>query len=158
MLFLVIQSLLAGAAFSSDRVDYLLEEDSIHELDSIQEQLYQLDQLNFQLQKLELHVAKKANGENVYLKFERIAGAVVLAGIIAGSSSVYFPPGMRAMISANIAVRGINSGMLKLSEKDANKILNDMVHLKAKLASSKKTLLKTSRYYCKLVTSHDICP
>lgn len=158
MLFLVMQALLVGATFSSDRVDYLLEEDSIQELDSIQEQLYQLEQLQFQLQKLELHVAKKANGENVYLKFERIAGAMVLAGVIAGSSSVYFPPGMRAMISAKIAVRGINSGMLKLSEKDANKILNEMILLKAKLELSKKTLVKTSKYYCKFVTSHDICP
>lgn len=154
---MVIQALLVGAAFSSDRVDDLLEEDSIHELDSIQNQLYQLDQLKFQLQKLELHVAKKANGENVYLKFERIAGAVVLAAVIAGSSSVYFPPGMRAMLSAKIAVRGINSGMLKLSEEDAKRILNDIVTLKAKLDSSKKTLVKESKYYCKLVISHDIC-
>lgn len=154
---MVIQALLVGAAFSSDRVDDLLEEDSIHELDSIQNQLYQLDQLKFQLQKLEFHVAKKANGENVYLKFERIAGAVVLAAVIAGSSSVYFPPGMRAMLSAKIAVRGINSGMLKLNEEDAKRILNDIVILKAKLDSSKKTLVKESKYYCKLVISHDIC-
>lgn len=152
-----MQVLLAGSVFSSDRVDYLLQEDSFHELDLIQEQLYQLDQLQFQLKKLEFHVAKKVNGENVYLKFERIAGAIVLSGVIAGSASIYFPPGVRAMMSAYIAVRGIKSGMLVLSEKDANQILSDLIVLRLKIASSKKTLNKTSQYYCKLVDTHDLC-
>ena len=157
MLILLIQALLAGPAFSSDKVDYLLEEDSIQELDSIQNQLYKLDQLKFQLQKVEFHIAKKSNGENVYLKFERVAGAVVLAAVIAGSSSIYFPAGTRAMISANITVRGIKSGVIELNDKDANKILNDLVILKSKIESSKKTYKKNTKYYCKYVTYHELC-
>lgn len=155
MLFLMMMTMLLGPSFSSEKVDDLLEEDSLHELDIIQDQLDKLNQ--FQLKKIEFYVAKRAKGERVYLKFERVLGAVVLAGVVAGSATIYFPPGMRVLISANILVRGMKSGTLVLSESDANIILNDLKVLKLKLESSKKTLLKTSRYYCKLVASHDIC-
>lgn len=152
-----MQSLLMGIAFSSDRVDSLLEEDSTHALDTLQMKLYQVEQLRLKLQIIDLHMAQRPTGESVYLKFERIVGAVVVSGIIAGSASIYFPPGMRAMIAANITVRGLKSGMVVLDELEANKIRTEFVLLKFKLQSSEVSLKREAKYYCKQVSSHDLC-
>ncbi|MEA9357045.1 hypothetical protein SHI21_12545 [Bacteriovorax sp. PP10] len=157
ILILVMQSLFMGIAFSSDRVDLLLEEDSANALDAIQVKLDQVEQLRLKLQIIDFHLAQKPTGESVYLKFERIAGAVVLSGIVAGSASIYFPPGMRAMIAANITVRGLKSGMVVLNELDANKIRTDLVLLRMKLQVSESSLKREANYYCKQVSSHSLC-
>lgn len=154
---MVMQTLLAGIAFSSDKVDFLLEDDSIRSLDSIQLKLHQMEQLKLQLQVIDLHLAQKKSGESVYLKFERIAGAAVLSGIVAGSSSIYFPPGLRAMIAAKISVRGFKTGMITLNEKDAAQIRSELIILKLKIENSKKSLKREVHYYCKQVSSHDLC-
>lgn len=152
-----MQSLFMGIVFSSDRVDLLLEEDSTNSLDAIQVKLNQVEQLRLELQIIEFHLAQRVAGESVYLKFERLVGAVVLSGIVAGSASIYFPPGMRAMISANITVRGLKSGMIVLNEMEANKIRTELVLLRMKLQGSEASLKREARYYCKQVSSHDLC-
>lgn len=154
---LVMQTMLLGTAFSSDRVDQLLEMDNISALDSIQSKLTILKQAQLSLQMAELHLAKKATGESVYLRFERIGGTMVIAGIIAGYNSLYFPPGLRAMISANISVRGIKSGLIALNEEDAAYVLQEIKSLEVKVKDAQKVLKKESQYYCKKVASHDIC-
>lgn len=152
-----MQSLLISVAFSSQRVDSLLEEDSTIALDTIQLKLYQMGQLALKLQMIDLHIATRASGESVYLKFERIVGAVVLSGVIAGSASIYFPPGLRAMIAANITVRGLKSGMIVLNEMEANKIRTQLVLLRLKIKGSEASLKREAEYYCKQVSSHDLC-
>lgn len=152
-----MQSLLMGIAFSSDRVDSLLEEDSTRALDSIQLKLYQMEQLRLQLQIVDAHMAQKKSGESVYLRFERILGAMVVSGIVAGSASIYFPPGVRAMIAANISVRGLKSGMITLNEADASKIRTNLVILNLKIQTTEASLKREAKYYCKQVSSHDIC-
>lgn len=152
-----MQSLLMGIAFSSDRVDSLLEEDSTRALDSIQLKLYQMEQLRLQLQIIDAHMAQKKSGESVYLRFERILGAMVVSGIVAGSASIYFPPGVRAMIAANISVRGLKSGMITLNEADASKIRTNLVILNLKIQTTEASLKREAKYYCKQVSSHDIC-
>lgn len=154
---MVMQTLLTGIAFSSDKVDFLLEEDSIRSLDSIQNKLYQMEQLRLELQIIDLHIAKKKSGESVYLKYERIAGAAVLSGIVAGSASIYFPPGLRAMIAAKITVRGFKTGMITLNEKDAAKIRTELIALTKKIDNSESSLDREIKYYCKQVSSHDLC-
>jgi len=157
LLVLVMQSLLVGLAFSSERVDSLFEEDSIRSLDSLQLKIYQLEQLKLQLQIVDVHLAQKKSGESVYLRYERILGAVVISGIVAGVSSVYFPPGLRAMIAANISVRGLKSGLIALNEVDAQKIRTNLVILNLKIKTSESTLKREVNYYCKQVSSHDLC-
>jgi hypothetical protein len=157
ILILVMQSLLMGIAVSSDRVDLLLEEDSANALDAIQVKLNQVEHLRLKLQIVDFHMAQRLTGETVYLKFERIVGAVVLSGVIAGSASIYFPPGMRAMIAANITVRGLKSGMIELNEMEANKIRSELVLFRLKLQSSEVSLKREAKYYCKQVSSHDLC-
>lgn len=152
-----MQSLLMGIAFSSERVDSLLEEDSTRTLDSIQLKLYQMEQLRLQLQIVDAHMAQKKSGESVYLRFERILGAMVVSGIVAGSASIYFPPGVRAMIAANISVRGLKSGMITLNEADASKIRTNLVILNLKIQTTEASLKREAKYYCKQVSSHDIC-
>lgn len=152
-----MQSLLVGLAFSSERVDSLFEEDSIRSLDSLQLKIYQLEQLKLQLQIVDVHLAQKKSGESVYLRYERILGAVVISGIVAGVSSVYFPPGLRAMIAANISVRGLKSGLIALNEVDAQKIRTNLVILNLKIKTSESTLKREVNYYCKQVSSHDLC-
>lgn len=146
-----------GLASSSERVDSLFEEDSTRALDSLQLKIYQLEQLRLKLQIVDVHLAQKKSGESVYLRYERILGAVVISGIVAGASSVYFPPGLRAMIAANISVRGLKSGLIALNEVDAQKIRTNLVILNLKIKTSKSTLNREVSYYCKQVSSHDLC-
>lgn len=146
-----------GLASSSERVDSLFEEDSARALDSLQLKIYQLEQLRLKLQFVDVHLAQKKSGESVYLRYERILGAVVISGIVAGASSIYFPPGFRAMIAANISVRGLKSGLIALSEVDAQKIRTNLVILNLKIKTSESTLNREVSYYCKQVSSHDLC-
>lgn len=157
ILVLALQALLLGVAVSSDRVDFLLEEDSLKSLDSIELKLNQTLELKRQLQSIDFHLAKKSTGESVYLKFERIVGAVVVSGLVAGSASIYFPPGIRAMISAKIVARGLRSGMIELSEQDSLKIRNDLALMRLRLESTEKSLGREVQYYCKHVYYHDLC-
>jgi hypothetical protein len=152
-----MQSLLMGIAFSSERVDSLLEEDSKRALDAIQLKLYQLEQLRIQLKVINIHLAQKKSGESVYLRFDRIVGAAVVSGIVAGSSSIYFPPGLRVMIAANISARGLKSGMITLNEVEANKIRTDLVIFNFKIQTGEASLKREASYYCKQVSFHEIC-
>lgn len=156
-IFLAIQALAMGSVMASSRVDLLLEEDSLNSLDAIELKLDELDELQSELKNIELHLAKRKSGEGVYLKFERIGAGMFGAAIVSGISTIYFPPGLRAMIAANIASRGIKSGMIVLSANDVNKILSNLVILQMKIKSSKRSLFKESGYYCKQVNSHQLC-
>jgi hypothetical protein len=116
-----------------------------------------MEQLRLKLQNIDDHVAQKKSGESVYLRYDRILGAMVVSGIVAGSSSIYFPPGVRAMIAANITVRGFKSGMITLNDADASKIRTNMVILNLKIQTTEASLKREAKYYCKQVSSHDIC-
>lgn len=157
MLFILAWLMIISSAFSSDRVDFLIHEDSIHELDLIGEQLVELDQLKFQIQQLELNVSKNETGEKGHLKFEKVAGEMVILSVVTGATSIYFPLGLRPVVSANIVSREGADGRIELSDKYVIKILNSVVLLKLKISSAKKALIKKSKYFCGIVSTHSIC-
>lgn len=154
---MTMMAILMMPAFSSQQVDSLIVEDARDSLDAIEVKLDELSQLKGQLQIIDLHLGKKASGETIYIRFDKIVGAVVVSAIIAGTSTVYFPPGMRAMIAANLTVRGVKSGLIVLKDKDANKFISDIAQLKLKITASQKSLQRQAQFYCKTAYDHDLC-
>lgn len=156
-IFLAMQVLVMGSVMASSRVDLLLEEDSLNSLDAIELKLDEMDELQSQLKNIDLHLAKRKSGEGLYLKFERIGAGMFAAGIVSGISTIYFPPGLRAMIGANVAARGMKSGMIVLSVNDVNKMMSSLIIMQMKIKSSKRSLFRESEYYCKQVSNHQLC-
>ena len=138
LLVLVIHILFMNTLFAASRVDLALEDDAHFMLDSIAQKKAEMTQLASDLKNVEMHLAKR-KGQSVYLKFENIAGTLVIVSVVVGSYVARFPPGWRAMLSAYTTVIGMNRGMIKLSEKDMH-IFNRQVSLlkeRLKIANEK---------------------
>ena len=109
---------------------------------------------------IETNLRRTKKGQSIYLKFESIAGSLIVIGIIIGSYKAYFPPGFRAMAGAYVTVTGISHGLIKLSASDVQKLLLDIVKLNNVLDKSEESIEGQAEYHCALIEGnyyHTFC-
>jgi hypothetical protein len=153
----IIQLMCIGQTFSSTRVDTVISEDSEVILYELGGHLEELKDLETEISGIEKHLKLTNKGKNIYLKFETIAGAVVAVVVMIGAYKAHFPPGFRAMIGAYITVTGVGRGLIKLSEKEVNFILLEILRLKKSISESELNLKYQIKFYCKENTDNPVC-
>ncbi|MBC7712407.1 MAG: hypothetical protein H7177_03660 [Rhizobacter sp.] len=154
---ILIQSLLIGQTFAFSRVDSVIEEDRDQMITQLTTKYTEALNQNRELESLEKHLKLTKTGQSIYLKFETIAGAIIVVGIVIGSYKARFPAGFRAMIGAYISVTGISRGFIKLSEKEVVVLLAKIIVLKKDITKVRGNLADQISAQCELVQMHPIC-
>lgn len=145
------------ATYSSEQVEDLISRDAKETLDSIAEKKYEMSEYADRLDDLDLPLQKANKGQIVYLQFDRLAGSIIVVGIMVGSYKTNFPPGLRAMIAAYTTATGISRGMVKLNSTQLKLFLNHVVLLQGKINQAHQKLDKEAAYYCKIYSHHELC-
>nr|BDT27216.1 hypothetical protein BHI3_06820 [Bacteriovorax sp. HI3] len=153
-------TMVTETAFSSERVENILLEDSALALSKLEERYLTVKKQRSDLGNIETNLRRTKKGQSIYLKFESIAGSLIVIGIIIGSYKAYFPPGFRAMAGAYVTVTGISHGLIKLSANDVQKLLVDIVKLNNVLDKSEESIELQAEYHCALIEGnyyHTFC-
>lgn len=153
-------TLLMSGVGASERVENVLLEDSLLALSKLENKYITIKKQRSDLGKIETNLRRTKKGQSIYLKFESIAGSLIVIGIIIGSYKAYFPPGFRAMAGAYVTVTGISHGLIKLSASDVQKILVDIVKLNNVLDKSEESIEGQAEYHCALIEGnyyHTFC-
>lgn len=150
--------LMTGQAFSRENLENLIFESNMSALDEIVTRKENIEKQNASLEKIENNLRRTKKGQNIYLKFESMAGSLLLIGVIIGSYKAYFPPGMRAMAGAYVTVTGLSHGLVRLNQNEVQSLLLDIVRLRTVLEISRNNLQNETRFYCKQVLDyHSLC-
>lgn len=158
IIFLIlIQLMVALPGQSSERTDSVLQEESESILDTLQVKKNELKKFKSELKKIENHIIDSKLGQNAYVKFDKIAGSVVIVAVVIGSYKAHFPPGFRAMVSAYTSVTGLSKGMIKLSERDMKIFLYQVKLLRSKIKTSEDNIILQTNYHCRMVEDHKMC-
>ena len=157
ILMLVIQSMLMGQSFASARVDDVLSYDSEAQVRKIYQEKSDLKVHKEDLNNIEQHLKRTRKGQNIYLKFQTIAGSLIVIGIVIGSYKAYFPPGFRAMLGAYLTVNGISRGLVKLSDKEVIFLLSEIVILSQQISRYQVNLEKQLAAACEQVDQYPLC-
>lgn len=156
--FLLAMLLLSASAYSQDRVDGLMFEDSYIMLEALLNRKDEIKKQRSELNAIENSLRKTKKGQSIYLKFETITGSLIAVGIIIGSYKAYFPPGFRAMAGAYVTVTGISHGLIKLSSADVQKLLLDITKLSNVLSKSEMATRKEILFHCgQIEGNHQVC-
>ncbi|WP_133566699.1 hypothetical protein [Bacteriovorax stolpii] len=153
-------TLLMSGAIASERVENVLLEDSLLVLTKLETKYNTVKKQRSDLGNIETNLRRTKKGQSIYLKFESIAGSLIVIGIIIGSYKAYFPPGFRAMAGAYVTVTGISHGLIKLSANDVQKLLVDIVKLNNVLDKSEESIELQAEYHCALIEGnyyHTFC-
>lgn len=145
---------------ASERVENILLEDSLLTLSKLENKYITIKKQRSDLGNIETNLRRTKKGQSIYLKFESIAGSLIVIGIIIGSYKAYFPPGFRAMAGAYVTVTGISHGLIKLSASDVQKLLVDIVKLNNVLDKSEESIGLQAEYHCALIEGnyyHTFC-
>ncbi|MBC7428468.1 MAG: hypothetical protein H7336_07650 [Bacteriovorax sp.] len=153
----LIQSILMGQAFTSSRIDALIESDRDQLISDIAYKLDDFKNQRIELDNIEQHLKLTRKGQNIYLKFESIAGGLIMVGIVVGSYKAHFPPGFRAIVSAYLTVTGISHGLIKLNDRDVKKLLDESARLSKKISDSELRLAFQLHSQCKQVEYNPLC-
>lgn len=157
VLFLCLQVLVASEVKASTRVEELYNQDIQSSLSELMIQVNEVKALRSELNKIDRSLRLTKKGQNIYLKFETIAGAVIMVGVVIGSYKAYFPPGLRAMLSAYLTVTGISHGFIKLNDNEVKRLLAQLALISNRLSVSEKNLKGQIQYYCQGDKSYMIC-
>ncbi len=149
--------LLLNLAVASERTDNLLSHDSAAELDQLHRDRLELSNHKEELAKIRNKIKRTRKGQNVYLEFKKIGGSILIVGIIIGSYKVHFPQEFRVMLGAFVTVEGLSRGLIKLNDKDMNKIIVDIRRFNIIALTHEKQLKKKIRYYCNIEPGHYAC-
>lgn len=157
ILMLVIQSMLIGQSFASARVDEVLSLERESLVRKIYREKSELKVHKNELDNIEQHLKRTRKGQNIYLKFQTIAGSLIVIGIVIGSYKAYFPPGFRAMLGAYLTVNGISRGLVKLSDKEVSLLLSEIVILSKQISLYQVNLEKQLEVACEQVDQYPLC-
>lgn len=157
IVMLVIQSMQMGQTFASARVDDVLSFDREAQVRKIYREKDELKAHKNELENIEQHLKRTRKGQNIYLRFQTIAGSIIVIGIVIGSYKAYFPPGFRAMLGAYLTVNGISRGLVKLSDKEVILLLSEIVILSQQISLYQVNLDKQLEAACEQVDQHPLC-
>lgn len=143
--------------FASSRTDALLSQDAINALDNYLDERNVLEKNKEALSTIDNRIKKSKKGQTVYLEFKKIAGSLLIVGIVIASYKAYFPPGFRAMLGSYVTVNGLSHGMIKLSNDDIVKLTNGINRVQFVIANYEKQLQLKKIYYCKQEPRHLAC-
>lgn len=146
-----------NAALASERTSAIFFADVTEQLDELVEEAQTLKDNAEKLHKIDKSIRTTKKGQTVYVQFKKVAGTVLLIGLVVGSYKAYFPPGFRAMVSAYVTVTGLSYGMVKLNEKDLKDLLDEIVKLNDRIKAHQKQLEKKRQYYCQQDGRHASC-
>ncbi len=152
-----LQAVLAGEVLASSRLEELYVEDIQKSLVALQVQVNEVKALRSELNRVDRNLRLTKKGQNIYLKFENIAGTVIMVGIVIGSYKAYFPPGFRAMLSAYVTVTAISHGLIKLNDNEVKKLLSQLALISNRLSVSERNLKVQIQYFCQVDRSEPIC-
>lgn len=143
--------------FASSRTDALLSHDAAVALDNYLEARKELDKSRDELNRIDSRIKKSKKGQTVYLEFKKIAGSLLIVGIVIASYKAYFPPGFRAMLGSYVTLNGLSHGMIKLSDEDINKLINAINRVQLAISNYEQQLILKKNYYCKQEPRHLAC-
>lgn len=157
ILILFLLSSLLSSAFASSRTDALLSQDASVALDNYLDARNELDKSREELNVIDGRIKKSKKGQTVYLEFKKIAGSLLIVGIVIASYKAYFPPGFRVMLGSYVTLNGLSHGMIKLSNADINKLINGINRVQLAISNYEQQLIIKKNYYCKQEPRHLAC-
>lgn len=157
IIIIAFNLLLASSSLASERTDSIVREDSEIILDSLQARKNDMREFKADLKNMERHIINNRIGNTAYLKFDKIAGSVLIVAVVIGSYKAHFPPGFRAMLSAYTTVTGLSKGMIKLSERDMKIFLSQVKLLREKIKIAENNVALQVKHYCSLEDVHQLC-
>ncbi len=146
-----------GYTQTSSRVNALLDEDNYIALESIK-----LNKLNADKDLKTIHEMEKRLNEfrkhkPVYLQAGKVAGAVVIIGMLVSSYQIYFPPTLRVLLTAFLTIKLENHGNFKLSAVELDQLMIGLGQFKINLNSVKSNLEIQRKFYCQTNVPHILC-
>lgn len=147
----------AQANSSDERISELMRLDIYDTLEELVVEREELKQNKIELSKIDQRIKKTKKGQNVYIQFKNVAGTVLLIGVVIGSYKAYFPPGLRAMLSAYLTLHGYHAGMIKLSSGDIAALSKEMQKINSLINTRQSQIRQSFDFYCAQDASHPVC-
>jgi hypothetical protein len=155
--FVFLFTLIIQGTLASDRTEAIFNNDATLALDLLNEQKEKLEDFRSEVSQIDFHLQKSKKGQAIYLRFDKIAGSLVIVGAIIGSYKAHFPPGFRVMLSAYTTVTGVEQGMIKLNEKYVKIFIYQVQLLNKRLDIADKKIAVQAAFYCKNKQDHELC-
>jgi hypothetical protein len=144
-------------AFASERTDAVFAQDAITVLDKLLVEKTNLDVQKEELRVIDKRIKTTRKGQSIYVEFRQIAGSIALVGIVIASYKAKIPPGLRAMLSSYITLKGLSHGMIKLSEQDISKLTAGIEKVSSTMVRYEQQIIIKKNYYCNLEPRHLAC-
>lgn len=142
---------------ASERTDAIFSQDTITVLDNLLVERTNLDVQKEDLNRIDKRIKTTRKGQSIYVEFRQIAGSLALVGIVIASYKAKIPPGLRAMLSSYITLKGLSHGMIKLSEQDISHLVAGIEKARSAMNRYELQLRIKKNYYCNLEPRHLAC-
>lgn len=156
ILFFIL-SLLLNSVFAFEKVNLLLDDDNYMALEKIRESRIQINSSLSDLRRIEKKLEEKNADKKISIKYEKIAGAVVIVGILFASYQVYCPPTLRILLSSFLTIKLKNYRVIKLTVKEVEQLKINLKRLKNTLSSVAMNLETQRVFHCQTNVPHILC-
>lgn len=157
IIFFFILSLFLNSVFAFEKVNLLLDDDNYMALEKIRESRIQINSSISDLRRIEKKLEEKNADKKMSIKYEKVAGAVVIVGILFASYQVYCPPTLRILLSSFLTIKLKNYGVIKLTAKEVEQFKLNLKKLKNALNSVEMNLEYQRVFHCQTNVPHVLC-
>lgn len=157
IILIFILSLLLNGVFAFDKVNMLLDDDNYIALEKIRESRVQIKSSLNDLKLIEKKLDEKNSDKKISIKYEKVAGSVVIVGILFASYQIYCPPTLRILLSSFLTIKLKNYGVIKLSVKEVEQFKINLNKLKNALKTVETNLESQRVFHCQTNVPHILC-
>ncbi len=159
---LLVNLIIWQSVFASSRIDALIEEEAFATLQEISNKRAEIVDTREMINKYQKSLQELRKGKDTYIKVRNIAGSIAIVAIAIGAYTIKFPNGIRftglkLMISSYVAVVGFDMGMIKLNQKDTERLSREIIMAKIILSALEKNLDRQVKVLCEEEPRHQIC-
>ncbi|NOT80899.1 MAG: hypothetical protein HOP07_18085 [Bacteriovoracaceae bacterium] len=149
--------MLLNSVFAFEKVNLLLDDDNYMALEKIRESRIQINSSLSDLRRIEKKLEEKNADKKISIKYEKVAGAVVIVGILFASYQVYCPPTLRILLSSFLTLKLKNYGLIQLTSKEVEQFKLNLKKLKNALNSVEMNLEYQRVFHCQTNVPHVLC-
>ncbi len=161
-LFIIMSVLAIQGAFASSRTDDVLAADAMNTLKVISVRLDEIQVTKNSLKKLEESLKAAKKGKSTYIKIRNVAGTLAIVAIAVGAYKIQFGGegrfgGLKVMLGSYLAVSGFEEGLIKLNQKEIEKLSREIIMSYVKISRLEKAIKSEVGILCEQDPRHQLC-
>lgn len=157
--FIIIFILLFGlqGPLASDRVEQIIEQDTLESLQKISLEKKELVEKKIPLQQIAIKLKTMKKGQSVFLQARNVGGTLIIATIVIGTYRAHFPLGMRVLLEMYLSNSNYGHRSIRLSNREIRRMSKDLSIMLNQIKEIEKSLDNQILHLCGQDSRHQLC-